>query len=222
MERIEHVEEGPQRRAVARSGIWRALAGLFDYPEGDLPEAVRRGEVAQCLEDLVQGLGGGSAPDVDRQALSDAGEGDALAVEYTRLFDVGVGGPPCPLYGGLYAGDRMKTMEEAVRFYNHFGLRPAESPRELPDHLVTELEFLHFLSFREAQALGEGVETGPWCRAQRDFLRRHPGRWVPRLRGRLLEQDAMPFYRELAALLEALLEREGARLTAELGPAPEA
>jgi hypothetical protein len=86
----------------------------------------------------------------------------------------------------------MQTMEECVRFYNHFGLTLAEAPRELPDHISTQLEFLHFLAFREAEAWRDGRDPGPWQRAGRDFLERHPGRWVPKLRERLASRSALP------------------------------
>ncbi|MEN8183104.1 MAG: molecular chaperone TorD family protein, partial [Myxococcota bacterium] len=150
----------------------------------------------------------------DWRALRDAGVDDELAVEYTRLFEVGASGPPCPLYGGLYGGARMKTMEEAVRFYRHFGLNLSDDPRELPDHLTTELEFLHYLAFRETQALQERADPSPYRRAQRDFVARHPGRWVPRLRDRIESQDPPPFFRELVGLLAGFLEFEGERLGA--------
>ncbi len=68
----------------------------------------------------------------------------------------------------------MKTMEEAVRFYNHFGLSMADDPRELPDHLTTEVEFLHFRAFRAAEALTAGGDAGPYLRAERDFGLRQP------------------------------------------------
>ena len=111
-------------------------------------------------------------------------------VEFTRLFDVGTGAPPCPLHGGLYFGDRMKTMEEAVRFYNFFGLTLSESPRELPDHIVTQLEFLHFLAFREAQALDADGRSGTRGGARSaTSSTRHPARWVPQLRKRLDEAE---------------------------------
>ena len=130
----------------------------------------------------------------------------------TALLDVGTGAPPCPLHGGLYGGARMKTMEEAVRFYNFFDLTLSEEPRELPDHLTTQLEFLHFLAFREAQTLEAGADAGSWQRAQRDFLGRHPGRWVPQLRARLEKEEPMPFFRELVARLAAFLESDAQRL----------
>jgi DMSO reductase family type II enzyme chaperone len=153
-------------------------------------------------------------------ALADAGEGDALSVEYTRLFDVGTSGPPCPLNGGLYGGARMQTMEEAVRFYDHFGLTLADESRELPDHLVTQLEFLHYLTYREAEAYAHGGDAGPYQRARRDFVERHPGRWCPKLRERLDAQGALPFFAALVRHLVRFLDHEradGARPPAGAG-----
>ncbi len=154
-------------------------------------------------------------------ALADAGsEADELAVEYTRLFDVGSGGPPCPLYGGLYGGARMKTMEEAVRFYNHFGLTLSESPRELPDHITTQLEFMHFLAFREAEAVESGEDPGSFQRAQRDFVSRHPGRWVRSLRMRMEKHEPMPVFLEIVSRLEDFLAHDQSHLVALQGPVP--
>jgi DMSO reductase family type II enzyme chaperone len=207
-----------ERLAAARTSTYRLFAEAFGYPEGALLDAIRSGELAQTLRQTLKAVDPGLGVGADWKALRDAGEGDALAVAYTRLFDVGASGPPCPLYGGLYGGARMKTMEEAVRFYNHFGLTLAEKPRELPDHLSTELEFLHFLAFREAEALQGGADPGPFRRAQRDFVARHPGRWVPRLRERLEQQDPMPFFRELARQLQLFLDHQHRHLIEQAGP----
>jgi DMSO reductase family type II enzyme chaperone len=114
----------------------------------------------------------------------------------------------------------MKTMEEAVRFYNHFGLTLSESPHELPDHLTTELEFLHFLAFREAQSLEQGDDPGAYQRAQRDFLARHLGRWIPKMREKMERKDPMPFFLELVRRLESFLMNDGAHLVAVAGPPP--
>ena len=213
---------GPEaRRAVARSRAYATFGRLFDYPDGELFEDVRDGTLAEALRGVLAEVDPALAASGSWAALREAGaEPDDLAVEYTRLFDVGSSGPPCPLYGGLYGGARMKTMEEAVRFYNHFGLSMAESPRELPDHITTQLEFLHFLAFREAEALDGDDDPGPFQRAQRDFVSRHPGRWVPRLRARLEKNDPMPFFLELVARLEDFLAHDARHLVALAGAAP--
>ena len=194
-------------RAAGRSRAYGLFATAVDYPEGRLLEDIRDGRLAEALSEALGAVDPELLDEVDWDALRDGGEQDELAIEYTRLFDVGVAGPPCSLYGGTYGGARMKKMEEAVRFYNHFGLSLSEKPRELPDHLTTELEFLHYLAFREAEALQAEQDAGAYRRAQRDFIERHPGQWIPKLRAKLEQEGAMRFFVTLARSLERLLER---------------
>jgi DMSO reductase family type II enzyme chaperone len=218
---MEEALHGLARReeilAAERSRAYQLFCAALGYPDDDLCGAIRSGDLAGALRDALGAIDCALVAGTDWDALRNAGEGDELAVEYTRLFDVGPSGPPCPLYGGLYGGARMKTMEEAVRFYNHFGLKLADQPRELPDHLTTELEFLHYLAFREAQSLQGDGDPAPYQRAQRDFVGRHPGRWVPKLRERLDAQKPAAFFRELIRLLERFLDVECKRLVRELG-----
>jgi len=210
---LEGLAEKDEVLVALTSRGYRLLCTALGYPDAELCEAIRSGELAAALRDDLGGIDRSLVEGVDWKALEDAGDEDDLAVEYTRLFDVGASGPPCPLYGGLYGGVRMKTMEEAVRFYNHFGLSLSDEPRELPDHISTELEFLHYLAFREAEALQRGEDPGPYRRAQRDFVERHPGSWVPKLRERVEAQSPMPFFRELIRLLERFLASERRRLS---------
>jgi DMSO reductase family type II enzyme chaperone len=219
---LEDISAPEARTAAARSRAYGAFTQALAYPDGEQCEMIRSGVLANGLREVLEAAAPALVDAADWEALAEAGGEDDLAVEFTRLFDVGASGPPCPLYGGLYGGARMKTMEEAVRFYNHFGLTLAEAPHELPDHLTTELEFLHFLSFREAESLEQGEDPGPYRRAQRDFIERHPGRWVPKLCKKLEQADPMPFFRELMRQLERFLEAERAHLLSLVGPAPAA
>jgi DMSO reductase family type II enzyme chaperone len=217
---LENIDSPEGKLAMARSRAYGALAQAFEYPDDEYCQEIRAGTLARALEEILSAVDLGHLEGVDWSALTQAGEGDELAVEFTRLFDVGTSGPPCPLYGGLYAGARMKTMEEAVRFYNYFGLTMAENPRELPDHITTQLEFLHFLTFREAEALQRGEDTDSYRRAQRDFIARHPGRWIPKLYRKLEHQQPMPFFLELVRRIESLLERDLAHLVSLVGAIP--
>jgi putative dimethyl sulfoxide reductase chaperone len=210
MEEMIRLEDmtGEAQQAAARSQAYAALVWAFDYPDAEFVTTVRSGALAEALR-ATQGAVDPALAAGEWSALEDAGaDDDDLAIEYTRLFDVGTGGPPCPLYGGLYGGARMQNMEECVRFYNHFGLTLAEAPRELPDHISTQLEFLHFLAFREAEAWRDGRDPGPWQRAGRDFLERHPGRWVPKLREKLTQQNPLPFFTALVDRLERFLAHQ--------------
>jgi hypothetical protein len=117
VEVLENVSQPEAARAAARSRAYATFAEAFEYPDAELYEAVRSGAFSRALRDVLAAVHPSLVDDLDAAALSEAGEADDLAVEFTRLFDVGASGPPCPLYGGLYIGARMKTMEEAVRFY---------------------------------------------------------------------------------------------------------
>lgn len=196
----------PPPPASVRSMLYALLGESFGYPRGELLEAIRDGALAQRLREWVERLDSPLAEPIDWQALADAGEGpDALAVEYTRLFDPGTSAPPCPLYGGLHVGPQMTTMEEVLRFYHHFGLAPTGAGRETPDHLTAEIEFLHALAWGEADLIARGEDAGAWQRGRRDFIARHPGRWVPLMRAKLARQKPPRFYSQLVALLEHCL-----------------
>lgn len=205
-ETIEGLAGEHEQLAAARSRAYALIAEALRYPDDELRDILFEGGLSVPLYESLSALSPGFAIPAERwRTLQDVGSADDLAVEYTRLFDVGASGPPCPLYGGLYAGDRMKTMEEAVRFYNHFGLTLSEAQRELPDHVSTQLEFMHYLSFREAEALHTGADPGSFRRAQRDFVSRHLGAWIPELCKRLERENAPAYFTTLIATLAELL-----------------
>ncbi|MAE95638.1 MAG: hypothetical protein CL910_13350 [Deltaproteobacteria bacterium] len=206
------MQSAAARHAAARSLVYSVFVQIFQYPDGEQNQVIRSGALAGQLREALLAVDPKVEEEANWAALQDAGDEDDLPVEFTRLFDVAAGSPPCPLFGGMYFGNRMKTMEEALRFYNFFGLTLSQDPNELPDHLTTQLEFLHFLAFREAQALEAGTDPEPWQRAERDFVARHPGRWVPELRKCLEREEPMPFFRELVARLSAFLAAEASAI----------
>jgi DMSO reductase family type II enzyme chaperone len=191
-------------QGAARSRMYRLLAGAFGFPEESFHRAVLAGEFLSGVLEIAAGLPY-SLPLAESDALqAELGRGAANYVdfesEYIRLFDVGVPRPPCALYGGLYLGSRRAVMEEVARFYHHFGLSLGGQSRELPDHITTELEFMHFLTFQEVSALQRGQDRGPYLRAERDFLQRHLARWVPQVRALAEGQKAAPFFLGLLGL----------------------
>ncbi|MBW2398630.1 MAG: molecular chaperone TorD family protein [Deltaproteobacteria bacterium] len=203
--------EGPEQElAAARSRAYALFSEGLAYPNDELRESLIDGGLAQPLRECLTAISTEitNSPECWR-ALQEVGDTDDLAIEFTRLFDAGASGPPCPLYGGLYAGDRMAKMEEAVRFYNHFGLTLSDEQRELPDHITTELEFMHFLAYREVEALQAGVDPGSYRRAQRDFVARNLGSWIPKLCERLEKEGGAAYFQTLLGLLAELLKADG-------------
>lgn len=202
--------DGPEQEiAAARSRAYALFGEALAYPDTELREALVDGGLALPLRDCLTAISSDFADPPERWlALQDVGDAEALAIEYTRLFDAGASGPPCPLYGGLYGGDRMAKMEEAVRFYNHFGLKLSDEQRELPDHISTQLEFMHFLAYREVEALQAEMDPGAYRRAQRDFIARNLGAWTPKLCERLEKENADAYFQTLIGLLVELLEAD--------------
>ena len=208
--RAEHI-------AAQRSRLYQLLAAAFAFPDEAFFTAVMDGTFATALAHLCAALPY-ELSSAASLGLGAGGESYAeFEAEYIRLFDVGAAGPPCPLYGGVYIGDRMKVMEDATRFYNFFSLRVSPQLRELPDHITTELEFLHYLTFREAEARQRGLDPSPLLRAQRDFLARHLCKWVPRLYARLVKQTTLPFFPALVRVAAAFFEQDQAYAAAASG-----
>jgi len=207
---LANLQSDAERAAAGRSRVYQLLGQTFAFPDQDLHDAVRDGAVAAAVADACAALPYDMAVSIsaDLHAAPDAYAD--FESEYIRLFDVGAAGPPCPLYGGVYIGDRMKVMEDATRFYNFFHLRLSPQMRELPDHITTELEFLHYLTFREAEMRRNGLDPGPLLRAERDFLTRHLCKWVPRLQAKLAKQNPAPFYAALIGFAAAFFEHDRA------------
>ncbi|MDP2323765.1 MAG: molecular chaperone TorD family protein [Gammaproteobacteria bacterium] len=103
-----------------------------------------------------------------------------LRSEYSGLFEVGSQGPPAPIREDLQTGQRAGTREEVVRFYDHFGYVLDEKFSWQPDHLSVQLEFMHYLCFREAGA-ASAPDAVSFQLAQADFTARHLAGWVPQL-----------------------------------------
>jgi len=226
--RLRGLSSQEELAAAARSSLYRRLAEAFAFPTPGLVEAVASRRFLVELLSEGPNLPFDLVLEAEAQtALADAGlTHEGLQQEYIRLFEVGPGNPPCPLYEGSHRSGRLKIMEELVRFYEHFGLRPESGDQ--PDHLCAEMEFMHYLAFKEAAALSSGGPTAAFVLGQRDFLARHPCRWLPRLRRRLEGLQPPPFYRALTCVADEFaardlmaLKRRGAKPDSELGPLPD-
>jgi DMSO reductase family type II enzyme chaperone len=121
-----------------------------------------------------------------------------LRAEYSGLFEVGSQGPPAPIREDLQSGQRAGTREEVVRFYDYFGYVLDSKFAWQPDHLSVELEFMHYLCFREAQA-GNDADALSFQLAQADFTARHLAQWVPQLAANVAQLAAGSLYARVVA-----------------------
>ena len=214
--RIDNLDTREEVAAAARSRLYRLLADGLVYPARSLFAALKAGRYRDDMQETWQALSRDPEPVFD--GLVASGKYLDFQAEYLRLFEVGMGVPPCPLYSGIYRGGRKAVMEELTRFYNFFNLSIEQGAGELPDHLATELEFMHFLAFKELAALHRNVDAAPYRRAQADFLERQLASWLPALEARLGRLSPPPFYVALVWLTNAFVQAEGTRLREILRP----
>ena len=195
---------------VRRANAYLALARLFE-PPGAWQEP--RVEMLREHFDFA-GLG--------ELALEVAGELEAalthpesLALAHANLF-VGPFEMQVPPYASIYLDQEQRLMGpvsvEAAEAYAEAGLGPGQGPKEVPDHLSHELEFMYYLAFQAATS-----EAEIWTERQQRFWREHLGRWLPEFAKALVEAETAPFYGSLALLLEEFCRREVAHHDPTLG-----
>lgn len=204
---------------MVRSSIYRLLALAFRYPTQDVFEAYQDGDYLSELRDGMAQLPhlqplATQVGELEHKVTRDLEELNFkdFEVGYTQTFDVGAPEPPCPPYEGVQRQgiERTHIMLEVSEFYKSFGLsmNREEGKRELPDHLCAELEFLHFLTFKEAQATEEDTPDllKGYVLAQKDFLERHMVSWFPAYCEKLEKSAKAPFYGDLARVTQTFTD----------------
>ena len=195
---------------AARSAIYQGLSTLFFYPcngQTNHP-AVIAATFAQRMALLPHDLSAALpllAGLIQMESIADL----ELRARFTSIFDNCSGRAAVSLYEKDYGNGEAKAVwEEVVRFYEHFGLGfDVRDAHDWPDHIGTELEFMHYLTFLEATAEKPG-DGEIYRRAQGDFLVRRVGRWAPRFAAQLGGIDGNAPYGLFARLMAAYVEAD--------------
>ena len=196
--------------AIARSQVYQFLAQSFSFPDEPTWATIKSQKVGVQTEMAIANLSL-EVGEVDalwecvKKAFHRFRDRGELESEYFELFEVTRKKAPCPLYESFYRNeDRVQTMADLVRFYNFFGLSLGSSAKEMPDHMKVELEFLHYLTFLEAQSRDDEDSMASLLRAQRDFHERHLQIWTPQLWEKIESQES-EYFSALAGLTHAFL-----------------
>ncbi len=219
-----------ENHVANRSRTYSLLAEAYRYPDDAFRDQARHGDLYQALRTLFSDLPYPLAwIREEEKALRSLNhvKDDDIEVEFIRLFEAGPGSPPCPLLEGAYRESRRSIMRELILFYNHFGLSYAEGAQdERPDHICLEMEFLHYLTFKELHVVQKDSSCLSYLRAQKDFLERHPLSWVEKMaeridrikKNRTLDacQEVILFYWGLASLTVRFLKEDCRYLQAVL------
>lgn len=201
--------------AEARAGLYALLAlGCAASRARDRSGIAKR--ISWCLR-LAQALPIGSILERRLKELASslsASQDSSLNTEYHRLF-IGPYKLAAPPYASLYLEAEPAIMGrstlEVLRLYEEAGFVLSPSFRDLPDHIVAELEFMALLCEREQKARqGRDIsEVALVIAREATFLKHHLSRWIPRFSSRILAATEMPFYRALALLAQDYVLLDG-------------
>lgn len=243
------VKDSPAvERALGRSKLYLLVSWSLLYPEDDeFLDYVQSGEFVEdgrsaidSLDKALDGIGGERArkklatltkylDEIEEWASSECANWklEDLQAEHRRVFS-NVISLDCPPYETLFGNDHVfgqaHVMGDIAGFYRAFGLELSKDIHERMDHLSVELEFMHFLGYKESYArCHDGDEkTQIVVEAQKKFVKNHVGRWVPLFCRMLAKKADTGFFKCLADFTSDLIEFDAAYLGVTPQPYSEA
>jgi TorA maturation chaperone TorD len=194
---------------LMKGECYRFLAACFYQPKKEI--LVTEQLLPTLVSNLLQ-VCPAAAPFAQRmqESLASYTE-EELTVEYARLF-VGPFGLKAPPYGSIYLDNDHIVMGpstvETIGLYEQEGLARDEGFHELPDHIAVELEFMYYLSYRQAEALQKGdMSRAESYRIKKEqFRTRFIGKWVPQFCTHIQEETDNGFYSALADCVSTLVK----------------
>lgn len=201
--------------ALGRARVYRWLVLAFNAPDQELRQAIVDAILPSEIKAATAWLGPEQArlwPALDALQPKDLAL-ETLISDYRRLSTEGL--------------DRISMRESAYRWrdahdliqdaqaftlalrqeYSHHGISVTNSE---PDHIAVELEFLAYLSEREAYLWVEQASDAArqLRRYEHAFIHDHLGRWLPEFAQRVCERMPHSIYAAFARLSDAWLSIE--------------
>lgn len=193
--------------ALARSALYELLSQALAYPSREAVAALRDVDLPLAQE-AASDLPVPTAPLLTafRERLEAMSVAE-LQAEHGRVFShtMSPDCPPCEtFYTARHIFQETEELSDIGGFFRAFGLEMAE--RERLDHISVELEFMHFLSYKEAYALEHhGRAKARICHdAQHKFMQDHLGRWARQF-ARRLGKKAGGYYGCVASLADVFI-----------------
>jgi putative dimethyl sulfoxide reductase chaperone len=213
--------------ALARSVICRVLAAALQRPARDTLDDLAAPRSVEALLHAALVLDGGLAGPIHEAAAACAAAPSGSLQEIDALHASLLGhtlrGRICPYeteYGGRHVFGQAQELADIAGFYLAFGLMPAGMEAGRPDHIAVEIEFMAFLSLKEAHAIERRDEEmlAVTRGAMRRFLREHVGRFGRAFASSLIREDPTGFYGRTGRLCATVLTFECGRQGVPIGP----
>jgi DMSO reductase family type II enzyme chaperone len=209
----------------SRAEMYAILSDIFRYPDELTRQYILKGDFTSHLLRISEKLPYECVTNDDeilKLGYPQDFDDKEIEVEFIRLFEAGPGDPPCPLTEGFHLkkeAGRRTIFKDLILFYNHFGLSYAEgSSEDRADHIIYELEFMHYLAFLELTAIQKERDAAPLRRAQIDFLERHLAKWTGLIASRITDieaelkkgvnRDVISFYRKVSLFTDRFVQHD--------------
>ncbi len=122
-------------------------------------------------------------------------------------------------YGDKNLFQQPHQLADISGFLTAFGLEINVEGHERLDHVACELEFMCFLTRKEAYAIqnGKSAMLRETLKAERSFLNDHLARFIPTFSHLCIKEDVGGFYGNLGRLLRNFVQIECARFKLKSG-----
>ncbi len=204
--------------ALPRSFIYRFLAQIFDYPNGESWAWLTDRQTATAMDEAARALGIEAAAQPMLEQLAGGSFQEFLEAHLAAFGHAARGTVPVNEidYGDLKADPLFQPhrLADLAAFYCAFGLELASGASERQDHVCLELEFMSVLAAKEMYATGNqaGPDALTVCRAaEKEFLREHLGRWAPAFTRRVEKSVNDSVLIQAARFTRSFIETECAR-----------
>lgn len=221
--------------ASSRSELYGFLGAVYcRLPDDKLAESLASEELSSFLSsvsqakdlpvDMSQGLGLienfiRESQEKDKEQLK-----TALGVERTMLLrGIKPGYGPPPPYESIYSSANEKQPNMAVtvsvkKEYADAGVVLPDDVKDQPDFVGLELDFMRYLTEKEAQAWKQQNRKGAFAFMEKEqtFLIDHILKWIPRFCDIMQEKASLGFYQGIAKLTKGFVVNEASKLTQEV------
>lgn len=182
---------------TAKMELYRLISLGFHYPKTQMYIEIKGQLFLQAFQNVLEQckieINDFDDLEIKKVLMLEGVSFEDFESQYLSDFEIGKASQSVSLcerhYYGKEENKNAATLLEIKEFYKNFELEKASDFEDAEDHLVLELEFMHFLIFKELQAIEAELDPEPYKKCRCDFLERHLIKWIPKF-AKLVEKNA--------------------------------
>ncbi|MBU2490977.1 MAG: molecular chaperone TorD family protein [Bacteroidetes bacterium] len=192
--------------------LYRLLSFGFYYPSikfyNDLKEKSYYTSIQESIEKIQ--IKTENSDDLYKILTLDGISFEEYESQFILDFETNMPRPSCSLHERHYlkTTNHAQTLLELKAFYKNFELSKSDDFDSMEDHIILELEFMYFITFKELQAIQNRLDDQPYKKCKKDFLERHLKNWIPEIVSKAKKNVKSKFHRSLLEITLELVEND--------------